>query len=250
MVWTMVLTMVWTMVLTMVWTIPCTAMFHTHPLHASLATPTYPPSSLLPPPHPHIPTHAPPPPTHPPQHQVRNYATRRFGFQAEEVAPFEQYLYNILAADGSGEFALRHILEPFAWPRVALEERLPVGIQGVGEGVGGVQGDGEATTTGGGKGGGNGHGGVQHSTQQNTLNNTVNNNDSTVSTNNNNSAFATIPISFIYGEHDWMDPKHGARVCQQLKQLRTPLNGVGGVGVWVDVGWVIGAERGCVYAYV
>jgi hypothetical protein len=29
-----------------------------------------------------------------------------------------------VAAPGSGEFALRHILAPFAWPRAPLEERM------------------------------------------------------------------------------------------------------------------------------
>lgn len=94
---------------------------------------------------------------------MRNYATRRFGFGGEEVEAFERYLYNILASDGSGEFALKHILEPFAWPREALEGRLQ--------------------------------------------------------------ALGTTPVSFIYGEHDWMDPKHGARVCKKLAELRPPLNG-------------------------
>ena len=35
-----------------------------------------------------------------------------------------QYHYHTLGARGSGEFALRHLLEPFAWPRAPLEERM------------------------------------------------------------------------------------------------------------------------------
>lgn len=95
--------------------------------------------------------------------QVRNYATRRLGYGGEEVITFERYLYNILASDGSGEFALKHILEPFGWPREALEGRLE--------------------------------------------------------------ALGSTPVTFVYGQHDWMDPKHGVRVCKQLGKLRAPLNG-------------------------
>ncbi len=32
--------------------------------------------------------------------------------------------YHILASRGSGEYALSHLLEPFAFPRHALEDRL------------------------------------------------------------------------------------------------------------------------------
>lgn len=32
-----------------------------------------------------------------------------------------------------------------------------------------------------------------------------------------------IPLSFIYGELDWTNPKGGARVCQQIKEARGQL---------------------------
>lgn len=41
-----------------------------------------------------------------------------------ELAAFEEYFYHITADRGSGEFALRHLLGPFAWARNALESRL------------------------------------------------------------------------------------------------------------------------------
>lgn len=58
---------------------------------------------------------------------VHRYARGRFqqglALSDAEVDRFESYFYHILAARGSGEFALRHILAPFAWPRQALEDR-------------------------------------------------------------------------------------------------------------------------------
>ena len=58
---------------------------------------------------------------------VDGYTRRRFKqgqalSEAEERA-FGDYMYHVLAARGSGEFALRHLLEPFAFPRDALEGR-------------------------------------------------------------------------------------------------------------------------------
>lgn len=46
------------------------------------------------------------------------------GMTEDEVAAFERYFYHITAADGSGEYALRHLLGPFAWARHPLEGRL------------------------------------------------------------------------------------------------------------------------------
>lgn len=31
-----------------------------------------------------------------------------------------------------------------------------------------------------------------------------------------------VPLTFIYGEHDWMKPEHAVRVCEQLRQERAP----------------------------
>lgn len=53
---------------------------------------------------------------------------RRFregmGLSDKEVAAFEEYFYHIMAARGSGEHALRHLLAPFARAKHPLEGRL------------------------------------------------------------------------------------------------------------------------------
>ncbi|GAB4823981.1 hypothetical protein N2152v2_011027 [Parachlorella kessleri] len=94
---------------------------------------------------------------------VSKYARNRFKqgmhLTDEEVSRFEQYFYHILAARGSGEYALSHLLEPFAFPRHALEDRL-------------------------------------HELK--------------------------VPITFIYGDHDWMDPKAAKRVVDTLAKSRSP----------------------------
>ena len=41
-----------------------------------------------------------------------------------EVGSFKDYFYHIVAARGSGEFALRHILAPGAWAHAPLQQRL------------------------------------------------------------------------------------------------------------------------------
>lgn len=46
------------------------------------------------------------------------------GLSQEEVAAFEEYFYHIMAARGSGEHALRHLLAPFARAKHPLEGRL------------------------------------------------------------------------------------------------------------------------------
>ena len=93
---------------------------------------------------------------------VEGYTRRRFKqghhLSEPEVVAFQNYMYAVLAARGSGEFALRHILEPFAFPREALEDRLPE---------------------------------------------------------------LRVPLTFIYGEHDWMDPKAAARTNDKLGAART-----------------------------
>lgn len=33
-----------------------------------------------------------------------------------------------------------------------------------------------------------------------------------------------VPVSYIYGEHDWMDPLSGLRVCQSVEQDRGKLS--------------------------
>ncbi|PRW58725.1 putative 1-acylglycerol-3-phosphate O-acyltransferase [Chlorella sorokiniana] len=92
---------------------------------------------------------------------TKKYCRSRFTRQQQltdaEVEVFEIYHYHTLGKTGSGEFALRHILEPFAWPRAPLEERM---------------------------------------------------------------AELDVPITFIYGEHDWMDAKAGRRVVAALSKQR------------------------------
>jgi cardiolipin-specific phospholipase/abhydrolase domain-containing protein 4 len=46
------------------------------------------------------------------------------GLTVQEVAAFEEYFYHIMAARGSGEHALRHLLAPFARAKHPLEGRL------------------------------------------------------------------------------------------------------------------------------
>ena len=42
----------------------------------------------------------------------------------QETGAFQAYFYHIMAAPGSGEHALRHLLGPFAWARSPLEDDL------------------------------------------------------------------------------------------------------------------------------
>lgn len=59
---------------------------------------------------------------------VNGYARNRFKrgmqLQEDELSAFEDYFFHIMAAKGSGEHALRHLLGPFAWARYPLEGRM------------------------------------------------------------------------------------------------------------------------------
>jgi pimeloyl-ACP methyl ester carboxylesterase len=33
------------------------------------------------------------------------------------------------------------------------------------------------------------------------------------------------PVTFVYGEHDWMDPEAGRRICHTLSKLHAEQNG-------------------------
>jgi len=92
---------------------------------------------------------------------VEKYTRNRFKtghhLSEEEIEAFHKYMYGILAAKGSGEYALKHILEPFAFPRQPLEHRM----------------------------------------------------DS-----------ITFPITFIYGDQDWMDPKAAKRLLNRVRDAR------------------------------
>ncbi|CAL5229333.1 g12639 [Coccomyxa viridis] len=96
---------------------------------------------------------------------IQKYARSRFregmGLTSQEVAAFEEYFYHIMAARGSGEHALRHLLAPFARAKHPLEGRL-------------------------------------HELK--------------------------VPVSFVYGETDWMDPKAGVRVAASVRQSRGALS--------------------------
>jgi abhydrolase domain-containing protein 5 len=96
---------------------------------------------------------------------VLGYTQRRFitgdHLTEEEVAAFSDYMYGITSAKGSGEYALRHILMPFAFARSPLEIRM---------------------------------------------------------------AELTVPVSFIYGESDWMDRQAGHRAIDSIKARRPTLN--------------------------
>ncbi|KAK9813732.1 hypothetical protein WJX73_005841 [Symbiochloris irregularis] len=95
---------------------------------------------------------------------VNGYARNRFKrgmqLQEDELLAFEDYFYHIMAAKGSGEHALRHLLGPFAWARQPLE-------------------------------------GHMHQLK--------------------------VPVSYIYGEYDWMDPAAGLRVCHNVEEERGKL---------------------------
>lgn len=62
------------------------------------------------------------------QKLVRGYTQRRFlvghHLTQDEVDIFSDYMYGIVAAKGSGEHALRYILEPFAFAKDPLEHRM------------------------------------------------------------------------------------------------------------------------------
>ncbi|KAL4445756.1 hypothetical protein ABPG77_008955 [Micractinium sp. CCAP 211/92] len=87
----------------------------------------------------------------------RSRFTRQQQLNEDEVAALEQYHYHSLAPRGSGEFALRHLLAPFAWPHAPLEERM---------------------------------------------------------------AELDVPITFIYGEADWMDQRAAERVVAAMAKHR------------------------------
>lgn len=94
---------------------------------------------------------------------VGTYVRRRFqegmGTTEEESSCLQSYFYHISATSPSGEHALRHIFEPFAWGKDPLERRL---------------GD------------------------------------------------LKVPISFIYGEGDWMDPRSAQNVCHEIEKRSGP----------------------------
>ncbi|BDA50675.1 (Lyso)-N-acylphosphatidylethanolamine lipase [Coccomyxa sp. Obi] len=96
---------------------------------------------------------------------IQKYARNRFregmGLSDKEVAAFEEYFYHIMAARGSGEHALRHLLAPFARAKHPLEGRL------------------------------------QH---------------------------IKVPVTFIYGDADWMEPAAGQRVARAVLQHRGRLS--------------------------
>lgn len=59
---------------------------------------------------------------------TEGYTSRRFveghGFTEAEKVAFSHYMYHITASPGSGEYALRHLLEPFAWAKEPIGPRV------------------------------------------------------------------------------------------------------------------------------
>lgn len=102
------------------------------------------------------------------KNMVERYVQRRFALGVEltpeEVDPFERYCYQIVAARGSGEHALSHLLAPFAWPREPLEAQF---------------------------------------------------------------ANLNVPISFVYGERDWIDPNGGRRALEAYDRTAEEKQGDG-----------------------
>lgn len=92
---------------------------------------------------------------------TEGYSARRFvqgeGFSDAQRDSFGHYMYQITAARGSGEFALRHLLEPFAWARQPIGPRL-------------------------------------HQLR--------------------------VPLSFIYGDSDWMRPAAGREAAEAARERR------------------------------
>ncbi len=56
--------------------------------------------------------------------EARSNSCKQLYLFSRSVALLPQYHYHTVASPGSGEFALRHILQPFAWPRAPLEDRM------------------------------------------------------------------------------------------------------------------------------
>lgn len=94
---------------------------------------------------------------------VQKYVGGRFTYHGQpltdaEAPVFSSYFYHIAAAPGSGEYALRHLLEPGVWARSPLHKRL-LELKGV-------------------------------------------------------------PVTFVYGEHDWMQPSNAVALAQELDRVR------------------------------
>ena len=158
---------------------------------------------------------------------VQRYARGRFqqglALSDAEVARFESYFYHILVARGSGEFALRHILAPFAWPRQALEERcadlqVPVTIfygtvlkmEGEGEGAKTCPMAGWRTPV------AYSSGNTTTSSWQENLSKSMQFCPQTQSSETLN----PLPPSFFPGDVDWMEPRSGGRYGAMLREKR------------------------------
>eukprot|EP01026_Neomeris_dumetosa_P068127 TRINITY_DN6662_c0_g1_i13.p4 TRINITY_DN6662_c0_g1~~TRINITY_DN6662_c0_g1_i13.p4 ORF type:complete len:131 (-),score=20.00 TRINITY_DN6662_c0_g1_i13:262-654(-) len=59
---------------------------------------------------------------------INNYTNRRFrdsfGWSQDESDMMRDYIYYTIGQKGCAEFALRHLLGPFAWAREPLEAKL------------------------------------------------------------------------------------------------------------------------------
>lgn len=102
---------------------------------------------------------------------TQGYADRRMhhslGLPRAHCDAFEPYMFEVLGGAGSGEFALRKLLKPFAWAQYAMERR---------------------------------------------------------------TSELRPPVTFIYGENDWMDPAAGERICKHLQAAAPDSGSAGGSG--------------------
>ncbi len=105
---------------------------------------------------------------------VRSAMAKRFpGESPEALECIAPYLYQVTAAPGSGEYALNLLLEPGAWARRPLCERLL-----------NLQGKRDARYV------------LSHTSWTDER--------------------AAVPVSFVYGSRDWMDPQHAYDLAPKL----------------------------------
>jgi cardiolipin-specific phospholipase len=115
---------------------------------------------------------------------VSGWTSRRFGtLPAEEASALHDYSYSLFRQRGSGEYALGYVLAPGAYARSPLIRR----IGGVGRGEYNPADVGPKTA-------------AIEGTEKVKENG--------------------IPVVFMYGSHDWMDPKGGYASVEKLKEVK------------------------------
>ncbi|GBG00298.1 1-acylglycerol-3-phosphate O-acyltransferase-like [Raphidocelis subcapitata] len=145
---------------------------------------------------------------------VGKYVGGRFSYHgqpltAEEVPVFSDYFYHISASAGSGEFALRHLLSPGAWARSPLRRRL-LGLPPAGEG-----GPGPAPAA--------ADAAAPAAAAAAAATDAAAPAAAAAAAGPGAAAAppaAFPPVSFIYGEHDWMDPRNAVALAAELDKAR------------------------------